>query len=189
MPIQGAFGGMTERAYGFGTTGPINATGGTITTSGGYKYHTFLNTGSLNVLSGAGVVDVLLVAGGGGGGSSSFVMIPGGYFVATVGGGGGAGGLVNTSIALSAQNYTITVGGGGPGNIGDGTVGSDSTISTSGGTLLTAYGGGYGQRGGQANGGSGGSGGGAGSSGVQVKLVGVGNNGDLTVNVVRIGYT
>ncbi|MDD5676591.1 MAG: hypothetical protein PHW60_01190 [Kiritimatiellae bacterium] len=57
------------------------ATGGTITTNGNYRIHTFTNVGTTNfVVSGGSLTcDVLIVAGGGGGGQSR-------------GGGGGAGG-------------------------------------------------------------------------------------------------
>ena len=44
---------------------PITATGGTVVTSGGYKYHTFTSNGTLTVTTG-GNVEVMLVAGGGG---------------------------------------------------------------------------------------------------------------------------
>lgn len=67
----------------------ITATGGTITTDGDFKVHTFLSSGTFtptigNALSGADTVDYLVIAGGGAGGSS----YPGNQ---TGGGGGGAG--------------------------------------------------------------------------------------------------
>ena len=79
-------------------------TGGTITTSGGYRYHTFNSSGALTVPI-TRTVEYLVVAGGGGGGDS-----------ATYGGGeggGGAGGLRTASVSLPAQSYTITIGAGG----------------------------------------------------------------------------
>ena len=60
--------------------GKISATGGTVTTVGLYKVHTFFSNGSF-VVTGSGTAEVLVVAGGGGGGSD-------------MGGGGGAGGLI-----------------------------------------------------------------------------------------------
>jgi len=78
----------------------LQATGGTETTSGGYKYHTFTSSGTLTVSS-AGDVEYLIVAGGGGGGTFQG------------GAGGGAGGMLSGTSALSVQTYTITVGGGG----------------------------------------------------------------------------
>jgi hypothetical protein len=104
-------------------------TGGTITTDGLYKVHTFLigDTGTNFVPIKAGNVEVLVVAGGGGGSDN---------------GGGGAGGvLYSASFAVTAQAYTITVGAGGNAgpNDGQGTKGANSVFSS-----LTAYGGGTG---------------------------------------------
>lgn len=84
--------------------GTMFATGGTITTQGGYRVHTFTNVGNTTfTTSYPGVVEVLAVGGGGGG--------------ASIGGGGGAGGLrYESQVQLSvAGNYTVTVGGGGAG--------------------------------------------------------------------------
>lgn len=77
------------------------ATGGTETTAGGYKYHTFTSSGTLTVTS-AGTFEVLLVGGGGGGCSDA-------------GGGGGGGGVVLASKTISAGDYTVIVGEGGLG--------------------------------------------------------------------------
>ena len=158
----------------------IEATGGTVTTSGNFKMHTF--TGDSNfVVSFAGlgtdaapsVVDYLVVAGGGGGG-------------AEMGGGGGAGGFRTSKatpclpapqtsplaspsgITVTAQTYPITVGAGGasPGSPGSvaGDNGSNSVFST-----ITSTGGGGGAASGAPqtgkNGGSGGGGGGGPSGG------------------------
>ena len=155
------------------------ATGGTITTSGDFKIHTF--TGDSNfVVSQVGTVgnpasvDYLVVAGGGGGGSST-----GG----NSGGGGGAGGYreskspvagsytasplaTPTGITVTAQTYPITVGGGGAGAptcaISRGASGSTSVFSTI--TSAVGAGGGAGSPAapGDGTGLSGGSGGGGG---------------------------
>ena len=141
------------------------ATGGTITTSGNCKIHTFTGPGTFTVCtiarcSADNVVSYVVVAGGGGGGP------------ANVGGGGGAGGyreVVSPSspytgsplngypsspnrITVTATGFPITVGGGG----GAGGSGSNSTFST-----ITSAGGGNGGGGGTpgSNGGSGGGGG------------------------------
>jgi hypothetical protein len=133
-----------------------SATGGTVSTSGDYKIHTF-NSSSNFVVSLAGnspisptggpaIADYLIVAGGAGGGS--------GYGAA----GGGAGGYREskspvagtytasplaspTGLTISAQTYPITVGaGGGGGPQGKrGVQGSNSIFST-----ITSAGGGYG---------------------------------------------
>jgi len=142
----------------------ISATGGTVTTSGDFKIHTFTGDGCfavstvgnspVNPLGGPENVDYLVIAGGGGGGRGI-----GGA------GGGGAGGYRTTfpspgcnagAFPITATTYPITVGGGG--NFP--TPGSPSVFST-----ITSTGGGTG--GGPCgpagqNGGSGG--GGAGTS-------------------------
>lgn len=80
-------------------TAGVSATGGTVTTVDGYKYHTFTSSGSF-VVSEPGNVEYLVVAGGGGGGS--------GYA-----GGGGAGGLLFGVSTCSAQSYSVVIGSGG----------------------------------------------------------------------------
>jgi hypothetical protein len=138
--------------------------GGTITTSGAYRIHTFTSSGTFVVTSALTNVEYLVIAGGGGGG------------VANGGGaGGGAGGYRNSTgsensgrnssteskLSLGVANYTVTIGAGGAGgpinSNGDRGVQGSSTVFGS----ITSIGGGYG--GGDANraGGAGGSGGGA----------------------------
>ena len=145
----------------------VTATGGTITTSGDFKIHTFTGPGTFCVSAAAGpvaIVDYMVVAGGGSGGPSSH------------GGGGGAGGfresksptyapawtaspLVSTSsLPVSIQGYPVTVGSGGtapPSPSTNGVKGSDSVFST----ITSAGGGGAsaaGTPGDIVNGGSGG---------------------------------
>ncbi|MBM3428130.1 MAG: LamG domain-containing protein, partial [Bacteroidetes bacterium] len=139
-----------------------SATGGTVTTVGGYKIHTFTTSGTFTVPAGmTGVnAEVLVVAGGGGGGFRHA-------------GGGGAGGLVyNSSFALTAgQSYTVTVGSGGAGAPNSGTnQGSSGGNSVFG--NITAIGGGgggtntkVGNSGGSGGGGSNGTNGGNGTAG------------------------
>ena len=150
-------------------TSYITATGGTVSTSGDFKIHTFTGDGCF-VVSCAGTgtaegtdVDYLVVAGGGGGGSDGA-------------GAGGAGGfregysspfspytasplVACSGITVSATTYPITVGSGGAGHPGpagaSGSVGSDSVFST-----ITSSGGGLGGRS-PSTGGAGGSGGGS----------------------------
>lgn len=157
----------------------ITATGGTITTCGDFRLHTFTGPGTFTVSSvgnnlGSNTVDYLVVAGGGGGGADH-------------GGGGGAGGFrfyaspnitspypaspLNGPAALpvSAQAYPITVGAGGAGGAAPGPScglpganGNNSVFST-----ITATAGGFGSQSENPspslNGGPGGSGGGGGS--------------------------
>jgi hypothetical protein len=126
------------------------ATGGTIVSSGGYKYHTFTTSGTFTVTSGIATVDFLIVAGGGGGGSRH-------------GGGGGAGGYQTGSYTASTGNYTVTIGAGGAGGV------KNTSIAVSGGNSsvfgTTSTGGGIGGNYPTQNATSGGSGGGAGNRG------------------------
>jgi len=141
---------------------PVGAyvTGGVVTTSAGYKYHTFTTTSSVEVFnsnSGANQLDVLVIAGGGGGSGA-----------ATQGGGGGAGGLITGLESFTDGVYTVTIGAGGA----VGTVGNNSSI----GATVVSTGGGKGSSDATA-GGSGGSGGGGNPVGTAVS--GQGFNGGL----------
>lgn len=129
----------------------ISATGGTITTSGNFKIHSFTGDGCFVVsqvgnspvapTGGPANVDYLVVAGGGGGGNLNDRA-----------GGGGAGGYRTTfpspacnagSFPITATTYPITVGGGGAGGTFPG-----FTFSTSGNpsifSSITSTGGGRG---------------------------------------------
>jgi hypothetical protein len=139
------------------------ATGGTITTDGNFKVHTFNSSGTFEItkLGADAVVEYLVIAGGGSGG---------GYYY---GGGGGAGGYrTATNFSVAQQAYSITVGAGGAGTSGPasgnnyvrGNNGSDSVFSS-----ITSDGGGgggtedsSGNPAGSNHGKDGGSGGGAG---------------------------
>ena len=159
---------ITEQAF------FITATGGTETTCGDFKIHTFTGPGTFCVSSvgnpvGSTQVDYMVVAGGGGGSWAA--------------GGGGAGGFreshstpvsgcytasplaTPTGITVSATGYPITIGGGGPGETftaagGGGNNSVFSTITSTGGGGGSIYSGGFGPLGGPGNGGSGGGGGG-----------------------------
>ena len=130
----------------------IAATGGTVTTSGNFKIHTFNSDATFCVsaggnATGSNTVDYLVIAGGGGGGGN-------------VGAGGGAGGyrfsngtasgcysagpapLAASALPVTAQAYPITIGGGGAGattNAARGTSGVNTVFST-----ITSTGGGGG---------------------------------------------
>ena len=130
--------------------------GGTITSAGGYRYHTFAQgtTNFVNTISNLSV-QYLVVAGGGGGGGNQG------------GGGGGAGGYRTGSATLATGNFQAVVGAGGNngGNgAGAGAGGSDGGNSSFNGLTSTGGGGGVNMRTGGnqgQNGRSGGSGGGA----------------------------
>jgi hypothetical protein len=138
-------------------SGSPDATGGdVIATDGTYWYHAFTASGTFTPTK-ALSCDVLTIAGGGGG----------------FGGGGGAGGFrVLTSQSLSTNNYTVTIGAGGAGG---GNNGSNTTVSGTGLTTISATGGGAG--GYQGNGQPGGSGGGAGGGLNLARTGGAGNSG------------
>ena len=139
------------------TTITNTATGGTITTSGSYRIHSFTTVGtSAFVPASSGSVEVLIVGGGGGGGPA-------------LGGGGGGGAVIRipaTNVSANT-NYSIVVGDGGASGTngqnssafgaiaaGGGTSGSyDTGIGTAGGSGggAAANGGGLNQGGGVSN--------------------------------------
>ena len=155
----------------------IIASGGTESNDGDYRVHTFTGPGTFVVSNIAAVcgatrnnVSYLVVGGGGSGGESNVAgagagaggfreyraPLSGCYSVSPLNGNPGG-----TSITVTAQNYSIAVGGGGaggstPGNA-NGNPGSVSTFDT-----VSSAGGGYG--GAYSNGGPGGSGGGGGGA-------------------------
>jgi len=164
----------------------VTATGGTITTCGDFKIHTFTGPGALCVscagnASGNNQLEYIVVAGGGGNG------YPGGNNV----GGAGAGGFRFASPSLApatypgkplaapagltatVQSYPVTVGAGGSSGTGacaQGTTGSTSTFSTissAGGAkgAVSPVSSGVGDAGGSGSGGAGGGFGRAGGAG------------------------
>lgn len=134
--------------------------------------HTFAGDGALNITSGSGNAEILIIAGGGSGGSVDGSGVGGG--------GGGAGGVIHlASHALTVGNYPITIGGGGVAPIADHTIGGGvfGAVTGNNGTVTQAFGriaglgggGGCGDvtilRRGRAGSIEGGSGGGGGSGG------------------------
>ena len=122
--------------------------GGTVSTSGGYRYHAFTSSATFTVSSGfTPNIEIFMMGAGGGGGS----WVPAG---------GGAGGCVNldtpASLSTAAQVYTVTIGAGGLGMINPGSynwpsaqvnsiTGTDTTLREANGNyVLTAIGGGRG---------------------------------------------
>lgn len=150
----------------------IVATGGTITTSGDFKIHTFTSDSTFTIETAPtpanNKVDYFVLAGGAGGG---------GFYY---GGGGGAGGFreshstpvsgsytasplaTPTALDVSSQAYPIQVGGGGAGGSGQATRGVSGTPSIFS-TITSAGGGGGGSVSPNITGASGGSGGGGGT--------------------------
>jgi hypothetical protein len=174
------------------------ATGGTITTCGNCKIHTFTGPGTFTVTNASqtadeNIVSYMVVAGGGGGGGE-------------YGGGGGAGGYREVKspltpytaspldgypsapnrVTVTATSFPITVGGGGVG----GSIGAAPPVSTNGGnsvfSTVTSAGGGAGRynnppgdvgSGGSGGGGDGGGGGCAGTGNTPPVSPPQGNNG------------
>ena len=82
----------------------ITATGGTVTTSGNYKIHTFTGSGTFTVTQTGSLYNTLsyaVVAGGGGGGSAPY---------GPSGGGGGGGGFLSGSTSAAVTAYSIVAG-------------------------------------------------------------------------------
>jgi len=167
-----------------GNPGFTVASGGTETTSGDFKIHTFTASGPLNITNvgtpggGTDKVSYMVVGGGGSGGAGC-------------GGGAGAGGFreakvpsdpytdspldAGTGLAVSIQDYTITVGAGGTGTplsgpYQPGSTGSVSTFST-----VTSAGGGGGGGGPNSGGAVAGLNGGSGGGGMPTGAAGSGN--------------
>ena len=161
-----------------GTSPYVVASGGTVSTCGDFKIHTFTGPGAFCVSAagtpgGSNTIDYLVIAAGGAGGSDN-------------GGGGGAGGLrfsdgtfnnapapanprgCTTSQPITQQSFPITVGAGGGGGITGnpqpyGVRGSNSVYAGT--TTITSTGGGGGATDGSGSPeGPGGSGGGAGQT-------------------------
>ena len=96
--------------YGTSNALYVTATGGTVTTSGDYKIHTFTGSSTFSISEAGNVArnnsyDLLVVAGGGPGGSYP-------------GGGGGAGGVRTQTNTASAGSTTVTIGAGAGGGSG-----------------------------------------------------------------------
>ena len=174
----------------------LTATGGTTTTCGNCKIHTFTGPGTFTVsqvssCAPENIVSYMVIAGGGGAGHS--------YPTSNGGGGGGAGGYREiknpvtpytaspldgfgtpaNQVTVTASAFPITVGGGGPGHTPSaaGTAGSPSIFST-----ITSAGGGKGGANGPGSGSpsnptTGGSGGG-GAGGTSVASLGGGSAGN-----------
>lgn len=141
------------------TTAVSLPTGGTITTSGSYRIHTFTSSGTFtNTISNLSVEALIIAGGGGGGFNAGAPGGAGGYRSSVSGENSGGGQGAESAQTLAVQGYTVTVGGGGSGstnNTGNGTSGSDSSFNG-----RTSTGGGEGATETQAPS-SGGSGGGA----------------------------
>ena len=156
------------------------ATGGTITTDGDYKVHSFTSNGTFEVtsitntdptLTGAATAEIeyLIIAGGGAGAADGSTT--------NGNGGGGAGGYIPGSALLTAQTYAVVVGAGGVGALSANAVtGGDSSFNSI--TADGGGGGGYYVNTPGEGGGSGGGGGATSGAGGGVTTAGFGNAGE-----------
>ena len=156
------------------------ATGGTITTDGDYKVHSFTSNGTFEVtsitntdptLTGAATAEIeyLIIAGGGAGAADGSTT--------NGNGGGGAGGYIPGSALLTAQTYAVVVGAGGVGALSANAVtGGDSSFNSI--TADGGGGGGYYVNTPGEGGGSGGGGGATSGAGGGVTTAGFGNSGE-----------
>lgn len=119
---------LAQAAYGGSGYGN---TGGTITTDGLYKIHTFTSSGNFVSIA-SGSVATLLVGGGAGGGGG----VTGSRFPA----GGGGGNVVSNESSVSVGTYSVVVGlGGANGGTSTGTTGGTSSFN--GASAIGGYGG------------------------------------------------
>lgn len=148
------------------------ATGGTLSYSGGYWYHTFKSSGTFTPTQSL-TADYIVVGGGGGGAQNE----------GDGGGGGGGGDMVEmSSQSFTAQGYTVTVGGAGSNSTFNGT----TAVKGNGGSgRVGGAGGGGGSGGNFSNGGVPG-GGGSGGNGYQSGWSG-GNGEQATMNSTYYG--
>lgn len=121
---------------------PLEATGGTVTTDGDFKVHTFTSSGTFavaNTNSSDYPVTYLIVAGGGGAGAGQQGSSLGGA-------GAGAGGMITGTLSPpSVASYSIVVGGGGTGDAeGNPNPARGDNGGTSSGFSLSTVGGGAG---------------------------------------------
>lgn len=169
--------------------------GGTVTTSGNFRIHSFTSSGTFTNTVANLSGQYLVIAGGGGGGSTDGLQDDtggsggggaGGYRCSVTSESSGGGASAESAATFAASNYTITVGAGGSGGTGttnntgatDGTDGNNSSIVGSG-VSITSTGGGGGAKSTTSafNGRSGGSGGGASGYSTSTSTGGSGTSG------------
>jgi len=99
--VRGTFGPQAKLRKNFNSAMLNSISGGSVTTAGGYRIHTYTTTGNSTFTLPAGglPVEYLVIGGGGGSGPLS--------------GGAGAGGFVTGTINVTQLTSTVTVGEGG----------------------------------------------------------------------------
>lgn len=165
MPLLSTKGASSVQGFGFGggAGGLFTvATGGTITTSGDYKIHTFTGPGTFQVtnvgkaptnpVGGPNTVAYLVVAGGsnGAGGYREGIDIPLSYTASPL--------AAATGLTITRTSYPITVGAGGTSNTAPGNPSIFSTITSAGGGANNSNPGGSGGGGNNSPGCAGGTG-------------------------------
>lgn len=101
MPLIASRAGGSAQGFGFASKGAsVAATGGTETTSGGFKYHKYTSTSNFVVTAG-GKIDYMILGGGYGGLNYS----------ASSGGGAAASFLEGTDETIGTGTMAVTVGG------------------------------------------------------------------------------
>ena len=154
--------------------------GGTVTTTGSYRVHTFTSSGTFtNTVSNLSV-EYLVIAGGGGVGSRRHAGGggAGGYRSSVSGESSGGGASAETALSLATGNHTVTIGAGGASspdtfNSNSGVQNGSNSVFSS----ITSLGGGWGSTYNGGNGASGGSGGGAGARNASAASGGSGTSG------------
>jgi len=151
------------------------ASGGVITTSGGYTIHTF-NTSGTFVANRDLNVEYLVVGGGGGGERINGGGGAGGYRSSVVGESSGGGTSAEDRLSLgSGTSYLVSVGAGGSGGNGSSTNGTNSVFGS-----IVSIGGGRGGMYGDPTGGTGALGGSGGGGGFgQTSGTSIGGSGTL----------
>ena len=149
--MASGFNGLVAFVATTGLIRPFQAvtSGGTITTSGDYRIHTFTTTGTSTFTTDKAITAQVLIVAGGGSGSGDRAA------------GGGAGGLIFTNMLISSSTYSVIVGTGGTVGSGNvhGTNGSNSSfngqVAIGGGSGGSHYDGAYiGSTGGSGGGGA-----------------------------------
>ena len=149
--MASGFNGLVAFVATTGLIRPFQAvtSGGTITTSGDYRIHTFTTTGTSTFITDKAITAQVLIVAGGGSGSGDRAA------------GGGAGGLIFTNMLISSSTYSVIVGTGGTVGSGNvhGTNGSNSSfngqVAIGGGSGGSHYDGAYiGSTGGSGGGGA-----------------------------------
>ena len=110
-------------------SGTVNKTavalpsGGSITTSGSFRIHTFTSSGTFVNTIASNSVEYLVVGGGASGGNTENYGVSGssgggagGYRSSVSGESSGGGASAESALSLSTGNYTVTIGGGGGGH-------------------------------------------------------------------------